>query len=192
MDGAGALALHGGYQGEQALKALSSALGCVAMKPYPLVIGLLFAGHAMHPEANITTFGEITDAAGTNRLVLRTAERPLPNPRPGVRAYDFHALIWEIKDGDNWSEKFIITRVDFEKGVGRRRWIAELHSFDSTTGHAVVRIGEEQPPKADGSVRVEYSWREWDLLTNRQVQVLWVCKSPFETLEGKEPTRNKP
>src|SRR5262249_16481683 len=149
-----------------------SASWCAPMKPCQLLICLPLVGCAMHPETNITTFGEITDVAGTNRLVLRFVERPLPNPRPGQKAYDFHTLIWEATEGDKWSEKITITRADFEKGAAGRRWIAELHSFDSTKGHAVVRVGEEQSPKADGSMRVEYSWREWDLLNNRQVQVL--------------------
>jgi len=146
----------------------------------------------MPPGTNITTFGEITDAAETNRLVLRFVERPLPNLRPGQKAYDFHTLVWECKDGDKWAEKIAIMRADFEKGAAGRRWIAELHSFDSTKGHAVVRVGEEQSLKDDGSMRVEYSWRVWDLLNNRQVQVLRVCKSPFETVDGKESPRKKP
>jgi hypothetical protein len=52
----------------------------------------------------------------------------------------------------------------------------------------VIRVAEEHR-NAYGA-RVECSWREWDLLNNRQVKVLRVCKSPFETIDGKP--RKKP
>jgi len=31
---------------------------------------------------------------------------------------------------------------------------------------------------------VEYSWREWDLLNNREARVLRVCQSSFENVDG--------
>jgi hypothetical protein len=139
-------------------------------------------------ETNITPFCEVMDAAGTNRLVLLLVERPLPNPRPERKAYDFHSLVWEAQHGESWSETLVITRLDFEKGAERRRWVNKLHNFDSVKGRAVVRVGEEQPREADGSMQVEYSWREWDLVNNRQLQVLRVCNSPFEEVDGKEPS----
>src|SRR5207248_741974 len=98
----------------------------------------------------------------------------------------------EVRDGDKWSEKLTIARADFAKGTARRRWISELHSFDSENGHAVVKVGEEQPREPDGSMGVEYSWREWDLLKNCQVRILRVCQSPFETIDGKDPRPKKP
>src|SRR5258707_15348245 len=93
--------------------------------------------------------------------------------------------LWQAKNGPAWSEKIVITRSDFEKSAEHRRWVIELHSFYSAKGHAIILVGEEQP-RVDGSAHVEFSWREWDLVNNRQIQVLRVCKSPFETLNGKE------
>jgi hypothetical protein len=138
----------------------------------------------MQPGPNITTFGEVTDAAGNNRLVLRFIERPLPKPEPGRKAYDFHSLVWEVRTGDAWAERVVITREDFERGA-RRRWVSALHNLDPAAGTAIIKVGEEQTPDARGVVHVEYSWREWDLAGNRQVRVFRVCASPHEPFEDK-------
>jgi hypothetical protein len=74
----------------------------------------------MQPSPNITTFGEVSDPAADNRLVLRFIERPLPKPQPDHKAYDFHSLVWEVRTGNTWAEKVAITREDFERGAPRR------------------------------------------------------------------------
>jgi hypothetical protein len=154
------------------------------MRRYPLLTCLLLAGCSMQPAPNIMTFGEVTDAAGSNRLGLRLVERPLPRSEADGKAYDFHSLVWEVREGDAWSERLVITQADFQRGAGRRRWVSDLHSLDPASGLAVLQVGEEQPPDARGAVRAEYSWREWDLAHNREVRVLRVCQSSFENLDG--------
>lgn len=133
----------------------------------------------MQDSPNIETFGELVDTAGDNRLLLRFVERLLPSLAPGQKAYDFHSLVWEVRDGDNWTQRTVIPQADFARG-GPRRWVAELFRFDSTTGTAIVRIGEEQPVEAGGCMHVEYSWREWDLNHNREISVIRHCAEPFE------------
>jgi hypothetical protein len=130
------------------------------------------------------TFDEVGGSSGDDRLVLRYVEVPLPEPySSGRRAYDFHSLAWEARDGDGWAARVVITRDEFTHG-SPRRWVSDLHSFDPVAGTALVRVGEEQPPDAAGSVHVEYTWREWDLVRNRQVRVLRVCGAPFEPFVG--------
>jgi hypothetical protein len=138
----------------------------------------------MQPGPNITTFSDVTDPPGDNRLVLRIVERPLPKPQPDRKAYDFHSLVWEVRAGDTWAERVVIPREEFGRGV-LRRWVSSLHSFDPAAGIAILKVGEEQPPDARGAVHVEYTWREWDLVGNRQVRLIRVCAEPFEQFEGK-------
>ncbi len=107
---------------------------------------------------------------------------PSPNMKPGMKAYDFHSLAWDIREGDVWTQRFAISREDFERGAPRR-WVSALHSIDSTTGTAILKVAESQPPDAKGSVHFEYSCREWDLLHNQQLRMIRVCVNPFELYE---------
>jgi hypothetical protein len=130
------------------------------------------------------TFAEVAGSTGDDRLVLRYVEVPLPEPHSsGRRAYDFHSLAWEARGDDGWAPRAVITHDEFTRG-SPRRWVSDLHSFDSVAGTAVVRVGEEQPPDPAGSVHVEYTWREWDVVRNRQVRLLRVCGAPFDPFVG--------
>jgi len=141
-------------------------------------------GCAMQPSPNITTFGKLTDSAGNNRLLLKFIELLLPKPEPHRKAYDFHSLVWEVRAGDAWAERIVITREDFERGAPRRD-VSALHSIDPASGTAIIKVGEEQPHDARGVMHVEYTWRAWDLFGNRQLRVFRVCAGPFEPFEGK-------
>jgi hypothetical protein len=138
----------------------------------------------MQPGPSIETFGEVTDATGSNRLLLRFVERPLPMPEPGQKAYDFHSLVWEVRAEDAWAERAVITQEDFVRG-SPRRWVSALHSLDPAAGTAIIQVGEDQPLDSAGAVHVEYTWREWALVGNCQVRVFRVCDDPFEPFEGK-------
>src|ERR1700759_1030521 len=93
---------------------------------------------------------------------------------------NFSALVWSSEDGDEWRCRVVITRRDFECGRDRERGISELHSFDPSLGRAIIQVGEREVPReqADprGFRRCVYSWRRWDLLANRELEVLRVCE----------------
>jgi hypothetical protein len=102
---------------------------------------------------------------------------PVPVGRSG---FDFDSLVWESKDGDTWRERAVITQQQFEAGTDRRRWVSELHSFDPSTGNAIIKVGEGDAPKDSIRVRSVYSWREWSLRTKGEVRFIRICKDPFE------------
>jgi len=96
------------------------------------------------------------------------------------RGYDFDALIWRTRDAGNWKQRLIITQDDFERGSKRRRWVSEIHSFDTVSGHAIIKVAEGDAPKTATTVHYGYSWREWSLLTNGEVRLIRTCADPFE------------
>jgi hypothetical protein len=128
---------------------------------------LVFLGCSTRHEPEIRTQKQMPDGTGRHRLLLKIVET---SRSPDSVSFDFHSLVWESKDGDTWSEKSVITRADFEMGTERRRRITDLHSFDAAKGIAVVKVFEEEAREADGPMQYEVSWREWDLVNNRQVQ----------------------
>ena len=115
---------------------------------------------------------EITIAAGSDRLTLQYDEG------------HFRALVWSSERGGEWHCRVVITQADFECDCDRERWPNALHSFDPATGCAIIKVGEMEVPRdkagPGGFRRVVYSWREWDLLANRELRVLRVCEDPFE------------
>ena len=81
------------------------------------------------------------------------------------------------------SDRIVITAQDFQRGWDKRRWIADVHSLDATTGRAIIKVAEGNVPFAEGDVTYIYSWREWDLLKNNEVRRLRACDDPFEKYE---------
>ena len=145
-------------------------------------------GLPMAPNQNTEVFGTIQDEAGNNQLVLRFVEVEFPIGEPG-KAYDFYSLDWEIKHDAEWIQNIVISRADFQKGCRRRRWVNQVQSFDPDSGRAILLIGEEGLPDADGSMDVIYSWREWDVRKNKEVRLIRVCEDPFESFEKGESSR---
>lgn len=94
---------------------------------------------------------------------------------PVETCYDFHSLVWDSKDDAMWKRKATITRADFEEGR-QYGWISDLHSMDSRYGSAIIRV-------AEGDARVSYSWRQWDLLSNKEIRTIRVCECPFESFD---------
>ena len=139
----------------------------------------------MSDTLNIKEFGEATDESGKHRLVLNCVEVAHPEADKGSTFYDFYSLVWESMD-DNWTERRVISKADFEKGCERRRWVSKVHSMDAA-GRAVIQVGEEGTPSVTGEMRVIYSWREWDLAHNQEVRLIRVCRSPFEPFDGNFP-----
>ena len=129
----------------------------------------------------LKTLDEVIHPGGDHRLVLRFVEEPLPG-RPRHRAYNFHSLLWLARTGDAWTERVRITPEAFEQDA-HRRWPIAVHSIDPAAGTAILNVGEEHPPDASGFCDVRYSWREWDLIANRQVRLLRTCADPFERFD---------
>lgn len=107
----------------------------------------------------------------------------------------FRALVWSSEQSSEWVCRAIITQSEFQHGSDKRRWVSALHSFEPATGHAIIKVGEDDVPFAEGIpgqvVRCIYSWREWDLLNNREVRLLRVCYDPFEQYDPTLPVRNE-
>jgi len=106
----------------------------------------------------------------------------------------FRALIWSSEHGRDWEWRAVVTQAEFQHGSDKRRWVSSLHSLDAATGHAIIQIGENEVPFGEGIagevVRCVYSWREWDLLSNREVRLLRVCEDPHEKYDPTLPVRN--
>ncbi len=102
----------------------------------------------------------------------------------------FRALVWTSEQGREWTCRAVITQTDFQRGHERHRWVNELDSFDPGEGTAIIKVGEMDVPLPAGFGRCTYSWREWDLLANRELRVFRVCEDPFEEF-GAAPKRHK-
>jgi hypothetical protein len=121
---------------------------------------------------------------------LRFVEVPMePEPKwikllglrtPDDTFYDFHSLVWDVNDGLTWQRKATITQADLEQD-GTRRWVSDLHSLDARYGSAFIKV-------AEGDWRVTYSWREWDLLSNKEIRMIKVCECPFDPLGDSDDT----
>jgi hypothetical protein len=98
----------------------------------------------------------------------------------GGTGYDFDSLIWETKVGDQWRKRAIITQQQFEAGTDKRRWVAQLQSFDSKSGNAIIQVAEGDAPTNATHIHYNYSWREWNLQTNGQVRFIRLCNDTFE------------
>src|SRR5215813_14219239 len=93
----------------------------------------------------------------------------------------FCALVWSSEHQQSWESRAVITRTDFQRGGGGERWIQELHSFDPETARPIIRVGEIHP--VGNFRRCVYSWREWDLLANREVRFLGTSEAPVEDVD---------
>src|SRR5204862_2866585 len=82
---------------------------------------------------------EVTDQTGTNRLMLIYV--PVGPPRlPVEQAYDFHSLVWKIKNARNWSDHRVITKEQFQVGNSRDRWVSEIYGLDAANGNAIIKV----------------------------------------------------
>jgi len=148
----------------------------------------------------IVNYREVTDETGNHRLVLRLIERPWPvldreifepsfssngfvtqildwpEKPPDFKAFDFHSLAWETRQGATWIAKVTISQEDFERDVQHCRYIGDIHSLDLSLGHAIIEVYEEQTGIFDYGTYCAGSWRVWDLLANEEVRRI---DSPF-------------
>jgi hypothetical protein len=144
------------------------------------VLCLLFCGCG----SKRVTQEEVTDSTGSNRLAR--IDRDVSSAMDSLqsrRSFDFDSLVWRTNAGGTWHDHIVITEAAFQGGSARRRWVNQIHSLDAAKGTAIIKIGEESPPRAVGGgiqVDVVYSWREWSLLTNGEIRTIQVCADPFE------------
>jgi hypothetical protein len=131
---------------------------------------------------------EWCDFSGNHRILLRDIQYP-PNNDGGFGSH-FHSITWECME-DAWNVRASIMEPEFRMGSGHRMWICELHSFSPITGLAIIRVGEEHPipiaPQKNTDVvyasRVVYTWRQWDLIDNVQMNVIRTCDPNNDPLE---------
>ncbi|WOO39273.1 hypothetical protein [Rubellicoccus peritrichatus] len=93
---------------------------------------------------------------------------------------DFHKLIWEELFEGEWNEKIKLDKEDLSEILGDDAWVADVHSFREEEGIAVLRLGTHGPTDSEGTVWQLYTWREWDLIRNREHRFIMVCDYPFE------------
>jgi hypothetical protein len=55
-----------------------------------------------------------------------------------------------------------------------------IPSVTLTHGVAVLKIGEGDAPDNAPLMRVNYSWRKWDIIGNKEIARLQDCASPFD------------
>ena len=145
---------------------------------------LLWLGSLVPCEDKIDVRDKVADKTGKHQLVLRFMETSVEKTEKSERHYyQFHSLTWEVKDGSSWTSKIAITSKDFQNNVKEMRWVSEIHSIDPLKGSAIIKIADKKPSDLAGSNQVIYSWREWDLLKNKEFRMIRVCKDPFEPFE---------
>ncbi len=115
----------------------------------------------------------ITSTSGTDRLNHNKVELVdlASKTRPNAKFFDFHSLVWQRLNDGVWIDHLTITKADFQRGGSNRRWVTSLHSFDPTTGFAILEVGEEFPVNANESV-AQYTWREWNLNDNTELKII--------------------
>lgn len=96
--------------------------------------------------------------------------------------WNFHSLVWERLVDGSWQAKVSIDRERFQGSHDRRRWVSELFSIDPQRGFAALKVAEGNRPETSFAIRFDYSWRTWDLLSNREIGKLKDCDSPFDPL----------
>ena len=99
--------------------------------------------------------------------------------------YDFHSLVWEREGESGWNVHLTLSRKQFDCDTARRRWVSDVHSLDPEHGTATLQVAEESAPVGllVTVVKIQYSWREWDLINNVEIRHLKNCASPFDPLD---------
>jgi hypothetical protein len=113
---------------------------------------------------------------GRNRLVL--LQVPLEGWPPDS-AFDFHSIRWEVKTGVGWETKIELGYPELEKVLGDQASVSRLHSFNSESGRAVIQFSTKGPTDSYGSEWCLYTWREWDLLKNREHRFIEISEDIF-------------
>ena len=93
----------------------------------------------------------------------------------------FHSLVWLAQEKHRWIRRAVITKKRFQGNHPTERWVSEIHSFDSESGTAIIQVAEDDQPKgASTIIHCNYSWLNWDLIGNAEIDVLQRCRFPGE------------
>jgi hypothetical protein len=98
----------------------------------------------------------------------------------GCPAY-FHDLVWLQRNGDEWDSELVISHFQFQDPSILKRWIHDLHSFNSIEATAIIKVGEANTPSL--STSFNYTWRRL-ALRSMDTQVLQHCCPPLEPYAG--------
>jgi hypothetical protein len=144
------------------------------------ILALLLTPLLIGCQPQIAERANVVSKDGRHRLTLRYTTRD-------QRAFDFYDLILDTKTAVGWDAPQVIWRGTQLLPPNRRRWVAQLHSVDPEARTAIIKIGTESVPDAQGVVHVEYAWVHWDLTSNRLLETLQVCDDPFALFTGNAP-----
>jgi hypothetical protein len=98
--------------------------------------------------------------------------------------WNFDSLVWERRQSIRWRAHLTLTQAEIELPNKHNRWVSEMHSFDPLRGEAILKIAEGNAPYDAERVKINYSWRRWDLVRNREIERLQECANPFEPLKA--------
>ena len=95
---------------------------------------------------------------------------------------NFRRLEWQRQQGQEWTNRLVISREQFQGGYERRRWVSDLYSLDPQRGWAALQIAEGDTLIGAFATSFCYSWRTWDLVNNCEIGKLKDCENPFDRL----------
>jgi len=122
---------------------------------------------------DLRLFGTVFAPGGDDRLCLIYAA-------VGMGGFDFHSLVWEARVDDTWTTRLTIAREQFSSAFQHYGWISEIHSFEPALGHAIIQVAEGDAAPTAQRAKITYSWRLWDLPSNREIAVLKRCENSFD------------
>jgi hypothetical protein len=122
---------------------------------------------------------EVRDTKGGDRLLLWLVRDP-----DVENAWNFDALIWEIRANEEWTESVVLCRDELQGAFPRRHWAADIAGFDAASAHAIIKIGECSEPDPHGVVYAVYSWWVCDVRNKRLVELIRQCGCPDERYDN--------
>ena len=94
---------------------------------------------------------------------------------------DNYALEWENKINGKWRLLRIITKQEIYNELKYEGWFSDIDSLKPESGSAILKIAEYG--QQDGDLRViNYSYREWDLINNKEVKYIRQCNYPKQEI----------
>lgn len=134
---------------------------------------------------------EVLDTTKTQKLCLIYTPVFSNASSQLIDGFHFESLVWKTRSGTNWEEKIAITSYQFASGSPPVRIVTDVTRFDSKAGTAIIKVGIATVTTNGTMIRsdIAYSWREWNLFSNRTGSILRICKDPFDPLEGDRPRK---